>query len=174
MLRPHCTALSSVGKEVMRAHMVRGVAGGQFAGQGGNAIMTSSNVARAREYLAAVSAGESFDKLFAFYAPDVLIQEFPNRIAPQGHVRRAAEIGEAYERGRKIMRSQTYRVQRELESGDEVAIELEWTGVLGVPVMGLAAGSEMKAFVAMFLTFRDGKIVSQRNYDCYPPFRAEG
>ncbi len=38
------------------------------------------------------------------------------------------------------------------------------------PVMNLPAGGEMKAFVAMFLTFRDGKIVSQRNYDCYLPF----
>jgi len=39
--------------------------------------------------------------------------------------------------------------------------------------MNLPAGSEMKAFVAMFLTFRDGKIISQRNYDCYPPFEAQ-
>jgi ketosteroid isomerase-like protein len=37
-------------------------------------------------------------------------------------------------------------------------VELEWSGILAVAVMGLAAGSEMKAFVAMFLTFRDGKI----------------
>jgi ketosteroid isomerase-like protein len=57
-----------------------------------------------------------------------------------------------------------------VEAGDEVAVELEWSGILAVPVMNLPAGSEMKAFVAMFLTFRDGKIVSQRNYDCYPPF----
>jgi len=39
--------------------------------------------------------------------------------------------------------------------------------------MNLPAGSEMKAFVAMFLTFREGKIISQRNYDCYPPFGAQ-
>ena len=51
-----------------------------------------------------------------------------------------------------------------------MAIALVWTGVLAAPVLSLAAGTEMKAFVAMFLTFRDGKIVSQRNYDCYPPF----
>jgi len=56
------------------------------------------------------------------------------------------------------------------ESGDEVAVELEWKGVLAVPLGNLPAGYEMKADVAMFLTFRDGKIVSQRNYDCYAPF----
>lgn len=135
--------------------------------------MTSSNISRTREYLQAVGAGESFEKVFEFYAPDVVIQEFPNRIAPQGRVRRGADLRAAYEQGRKILRSQTYKVSRIFEAGDEVAVELEWSGVLAVPVMALAAGSEMKAFAAMFLTFRDGKIVSQRNYDCYPPFGAE-
>jgi ketosteroid isomerase-like protein len=105
-----------------------------------------------------------------FFAPDVVFHEFPNRVAPQGRVRRFADLGAAYEQGRKILQSQTYNVQRIIEAGDEVAVELEWNGILAVPVMNLPAGSEMKAFVAMFLTFRDGKIVSQRNYDCYPPF----
>lgn len=141
--------------------------------RGSDDSMTSSNSDRAREYLQAVGAGEPFEKVFAFYAPDVVIQEFPNRIAPQGRVRRAGDLRAAYEQGQKILRSQTYQVQRIFEAGDEVAVELEWVGILAVPVMGLAAGSEMKAFVAMFLTFRDGKIVSQRNYDCYPPFGAE-
>jgi ketosteroid isomerase-like protein len=136
--------------------------------------MTTSNITRAREYLQAVGAGESYEKVFEFYAQDVVIQEFPNRIAPQGRVRRAGELYAAYEQGRKILQSQTYLVQRIFEEGDEVAVELEWSGILAVAVMGLAAGSEMKAFVAMFLTFRDGKIVSQRNYDCYPPFAEEG
>jgi ketosteroid isomerase-like protein len=76
----------------------------------------------------------------------------------------------AFERGRQILKSQSYGIQNVVEAGDEVAIELVWTGVLAAPVLSLAAGTEMKAFVAMFLTFRDGKIVSQRNYDCYPPF----
>jgi len=136
--------------------------------------MTSSNISRTREYLQAVGAGESFEKVFEFYAPDVVIQEFPNRVAPQGRVRRAGDLRAAYEQGRKILRSQTYRVQRIFEAGNEVAVELEWSGILAVAVMGLAAGIEMTAFVAMFLTFRDGKIVSQRNYDCYPPFAEEG
>jgi hypothetical protein len=49
-------------------------------------------------------------------------------------------------------------------------MELVWTRILSVPVMRLAAGSEMKAFIAMFLTFREDEITSQRSYDCYPPF----
>ena len=61
-----------------------------------------------------------------------------------------------------------------VEAGEEVAVELEWSGILAVPVMNLPAGAEMKANVAMFLTFRDGRIVSQRNYDCYPPFAEDG
>jgi len=78
-----------------------------------------------------------------------------------------------YEQGRQILRSQRYRVQRTLDAGDELAIELEWSGILAVPVLNLPAGSEMRAFVAMFLTFRDGKITSQRNYDFYPPFGSQ-
>jgi predicted ester cyclase len=100
----------------------------------------------------------------------VVFQEFPNRIAPQGRVSRFGDLHAAYERGRKILRPQRYDVQRIVEAGDEVAVELEWSGILAVPVMNLPAGSEMKVFVAMFLTFRDGKIVSQRNYDSSPPF----
>jgi ketosteroid isomerase-like protein len=100
----------------------------------------------------------------------VVIQAFPNRVAPQGGVRRAADLRAAYEQGRQILRWQTYVVQRILENGDDLAVELEWTGELAVPVLNLPAGSKMKAFVAMFLTFRGGKIASQRNYDCYPPF----
>jgi hypothetical protein len=76
----------------------------------------------------------------------------------------------AYNRAKQLLRSQKYEVHNAVEAGDEVALELEWRGVLASPVMGLPAGTELKAHVGMFLTFRDGKITSQRNYDCYPPF----
>jgi ketosteroid isomerase-like protein len=132
--------------------------------------MPASNIIRVREYLQAVASMGSFEKIAVFYTPDVVIQEFPNKIAPQGRVRGAADLRAAYEHGRHILQSQTYKIQRILEAADQVAIELEWSGVLTVPVMNWPAGSEMKACVAMFLTFRDGKIASQRTYDCYPPF----
>jgi len=132
--------------------------------------MTSSNIARMHDYLQAVAAMGSSGPVDEFFSPNVIIQEFPNRIAPEGRLRRGEELRAAYEQGRKMLQSQRYTVKRAIEAGDELAVELEWSGVLAVPVMNLPAGSEMKAYVAMFLTFRDGKIISQRNYDCYLPF----
>lgn len=135
--------------------------------------MTSPNVASTHVYLRAVASMGSFEEVAQFFTPDVIFQEFPNRISPHGRVSRAAEMQTGYENGRAIMRSQVYEVKRIVESGDEIAVELDWTGVLAVPLLGLLAGTEVRAFVAMFLTFRDGKIVSQRNYDCYPPLESQ-
>lgn len=136
--------------------------------------ISSPNVVLAQEYLRAVESMGPPENVARFYSPDIEFHEFPNRIVPNGRVRRRADLQAAYGQAQKLLRSQRYEVRRIVESGDDVAVELEWTGVLAVPVaaMNLAAGHEMKAFVAMFLTFRDGKIVSQRNYDCYPPFEA--
>jgi hypothetical protein len=106
--------------------------------------MTSTNVARVHQYLQAVAAMGAPETVADFFASDVVFQEFPNRIAPQGRVRRFADLGAAYGQGRKILQSQAYNVRRIVEAGDEVAVELEWHGILAVPVMNLPAGSEMK------------------------------
>jgi len=136
--------------------------------------MGSPNVELAREYLRAVESMGPPENVARFFNDEIEFHEFPNRIAPLGRVRRRADLQGAYGQALRLLTSQRYEVRRIVENGDEVAVELEWTGVLAVPVaaMKLESGHEMKAFVAMFLTIRDGKIVSQRNYDCYPPFDA--
>lgn len=132
--------------------------------------MESLNCSRMRQYLQAITDMAPFDKVSQFFAPDVVVQEFPNRISPEGRISRWDEIRASYERGRKIMLSQSYDVKHVVESAEEIAVELDWSGTLAVPILNMPSGHEMKASVAMFLTFRDGKIISQRNYDCYPPF----
>jgi hypothetical protein len=130
--------------------------------------MSNSNLERARAYLDAAASLGPASGVSAFYAPNVEIREFPNRIAPMGRIRRIEHVGAAYEAGRGILRSQNYAIRHAIESGNEVVMEIEWTGVLAKPVLGLPEGFEMRAFVAMFLAFDDdGLIVSQRNYDCY-------
>ncbi len=136
--------------------------------------MGTPNVELAWEYLRAVESMGPPENVSRFHSADIEFHEFPNRIVPHGRLRKRADLQAAYGQAQKLLSSQRYDVRRVVENGDEVAVELEWMGMLAVPVsaMNLPAGHEMKAYVAMFLTFRDGKIVSQRNYDCYPPFEA--
>jgi len=133
-------------------------------------LITETNAQRTRRYLEAVASLRSADDVAEFYAPDVVLQELPNRIAPYGRVSRAAEMRSAFGKGQQLLRSQTFEVHRLIEDGDEVAVEVVWTGTLAAPFQNVPAGAQMKAYIGMFLTFRDGKIVSQRQYDCYPPF----
>lgn len=55
-------------------------------------------------------------------------------------------------------------------SGNAVALEVDWSATLRVPVGSLAAGDTMRASFGVFLEYRDGKICAQRNYDCFEPF----
>ena len=96
--------------------------------------------------------------------------ELPNRLVPNGATRNLDAIREASRRGRQVLAAERYDVRNAVASGDRVALEVLWTGTLAVPIGTIPAGGEMRAHFAMFLEFRDGKIVRQRNYDCFEPF----
>lgn len=130
----------------------------------------SQNVERARKYLTAIERGAIGDDLAAFFSPDVVQQEFPNRLTPNGATRNLAQILEGAERGQAILQSQRYEVLDAIASGDEVVLEVQWTGKMAIAVAGLPAGGEMRARFAVFIEYRDGKIVRQRNYDCFEPW----
>jgi ketosteroid isomerase-like protein len=81
-----------------------------------------------------------------------------------------ARVSEAFEKGRKIFARQTYEITNEVVNGNTVALEVLWTGTLAIPFGTLSAGNQMRCHSAMFLEFREGKIVAQRNYDCFEPW----
>jgi ketosteroid isomerase-like protein len=128
---------------------------------------SAKNLEIARRYLQAISAGVPDAALSAFFAPDVVFEVFPNRLMPQGDRQDLAAALAGAERGRKAMAKQTYQILNEMADGDRVALEVQWVGILAVPFGTLPAGGQMKARFAAFLEFREGKIVAQRNYDCY-------
>jgi ketosteroid isomerase-like protein len=128
-----------------------------------------SNLEVARRYLESVGQGRPEDNL-AFFADDVVQVEFPNRLVPDGATRDLAALREAAGRGSKVMTVQRYEVLNAIAAGDQVAVEANWIGTLAVPFGNIPAGGEMRARFAIFLTFRDGKIVRQHNYDCFDPW----
>ena len=132
--------------------------------------MSANNLEIARRYLAAIESGLPGEVIADFYSDDVIQEEFPNRLTPQGTRRDLKQLGEAGERGRKVMTSQRYEVLSAIAEGDHVALEVRWSGTLSVPFDTIPAGGVMRARFAVFLDFRDGKIVRQRNYDCFEPW----
>jgi ketosteroid isomerase-like protein len=120
-------------------------------------------------YLKAVEAGDT-EALAAFYAPGALQKELPNRLNPRGVTRSINALKAASAAGKRSVSEQHYQVLHAQEHGDTVAVEAEWTATLAVPLGALKAGDTMRASLAMFFTFAGGKIVSQRNYDCFEPF----
>jgi len=126
-----------------------------------------TNLDAARQYLAAIERGATGDELAQFFAPDVVQEELPNRVVPDGKRRKLAAILEAAERGQKVLSSQRFEIRSAVATGDRVILEVLWVGTLAIPFGTIAAGGEMRAHSAMFLEFRDGKIAAQRNYDCF-------
>lgn len=123
----------------------------------------------AREYLQSLGTTDELGGL-RFLADDVIQVEFPNRLMPNGATRDLAALREGAERGRKVMTAQRFEVLNAIASGDQVAVEALWTGTLAVPMGSIPVGGQMRARFAIFLTYRDGKIVRQHNYDCFDPW----
>ncbi len=124
----------------------------------------------AQRYLSAIEQGATGETLAAFFTDDVVQEEFPNRLVPNGARRDLAGLREAAARGQQVIRVQRYDIQRAVVSDNHVALEVIWTGNLAVPIGTIPVGGQMRAHFAVFLDFRDGKIAAQRNYDCFDPW----
>lgn len=130
----------------------------------------AENLELARRYVLAVQDGATGERLAAFLHPEVEAQELPNRLVPNGGRSDLAGMLAAAERGQKNVRAQRYEVLNALVWGEAVALEVDWSGTLAVPLVGLPAGYVMRARFAMFLELRDGRIYRVRNYDCFEPW----
>ncbi|HVI33376.1 nuclear transport factor 2 family protein [Phenylobacterium sp.] len=120
-----------------------------------------------RAYLKAIELRKD---VLDFYTDDIVQEEFPNLLLPTGATRTMADLKAANARGQNVMRSETYEILSLVESGDTVACEIIWRGVLAIPLRSLKPGDTMKARFAVFFEFEGDRIRRQRNYDCFEPF----
>ena len=128
-----------------------------------------TNLEKIRRYLKAIEDGD-FSYIADLFSPDAIVEQLPNRIYPNGLRSGFSRMADAFEKGRKLLASQSYEIKNYVLNGDKVSLEVLWTGKLAIGFGSLVAGSEMRAHSAMFFEFVDGKIVSQRNYDCFEPW----
>ena len=128
-----------------------------------------TNLEVVRLYLEAIEQGRTGDELAAFFMPGAQQIEYPNRLVTRGATRDLAEILEGAERGKHVVSSQSFAIKTAVESGNTVALEVFWSAKLKVAIESLAVCDFIQAHIAMFIELRDGKIIAQRNYDCYTP-----
>lgn len=131
---------------------------------------TSTNLSRVKAYFAALEAGADDAILRSFFADDVIQREYPNRLVAEGATRTLEDLVLAHQRGKKVIEGQRFEIRSAVAEGDNVALEVDWSGILRVALGKLEAGATLRAAFGVFITFRDGKISSQRNYDCFEPF----
>jgi ketosteroid isomerase-like protein len=131
----------------------------------------AANLQVVQGFLAALSdPDETMETLGRFLHPEVVQEEFPNPVVPRGIRRDLAGLAVAHARGAQVITGQRFEILRSLVAGDQVVVEMVWTGTLKVPYGPLAPGDQMRAHIAAFFELRGGRIVAQRSYDCYEPW----
>jgi ketosteroid isomerase-like protein len=117
-----------------------------------------------------MSAGAGPEELDTFFAPDVVQEEFPNRLMPSGATRNLQAMKEGRVRGQALLASERYEVINAVENGDHVAMEVVWAATVRDAAVPFVAGQMLRARFALFMEFRQGRIVRIRNYDCFDPW----
>jgi ketosteroid isomerase-like protein len=133
-------------------------------------VGTQELIERAKAFVAAVAAAGPRASIETFYANDIVQEEYPNLLLPNGAVRDFINLRAAYDKSRHTIAAQSCEIVNAIGSGNCVVLETIWTATLAVGFGKLAAGDTMRARFAQFFEFRDGLIFRIRNYDCFDPW----
>ncbi len=132
--------------------------------------MSTENLNTVKSFLAALSNGKYGEDLRDYYHPDIIQTEYPNLLTKEKTDRDLGKLLEASRSGIKVLLSQRYELVNAYEFENVVIIEAIWIANIAVPIGKIPAGGEMSAHFAQFFEFKDGKIIRQRNYDCFTNF----
>jgi ketosteroid isomerase-like protein len=125
--------------------------------------------ANVQAYLSAIERGDR-EALVALLHPAAEQIELPNRLKAKGDRRTLEAMARDFERGKTILRRQSYEIVAILRQDSNVAVRVLWRGELAIPLGSLKAGDAMTAHSAIFFEFEDGLIRRQFNYDCFEAF----
>ena len=128
-------------------------------------------LATVEQFLKTLQNRSSFEELLPFYHPEVTQIEFPNLLTREKACRSLEDLKLAAEKGKGVLRSEQYEIVNKYAFESTIIVEAIWTGVLAIPLGNLNPGQELKAHFAQFYEFEDGKIIQQRNYDCFEHFK---
>jgi ketosteroid isomerase-like protein len=126
--------------------------------------MTTRDIVTA--YIQAVEA-QNVDEVDRLMHPEIENLEHPNKMLPAGKRYDLAAMRAAGERGRAVMASQRFEIRSMIVEGNRAAVQIAWSGTLGVAAGPLPAGHVMRAQVCSIIELKDGKVWRQEQYDCF-------
>lgn len=124
-----------------------------------------------RDFIKTLQNRNSAEEILKFYHRDIEQIEFPNTLTTNKAVRSFEDLKLASEKGKTVLQKEELEIIKSYSFQNTVIIEAVWTGTLAIPIGNIPAGGQMKAYFAQFYEFEDNKIIRQRNYDCFEPFR---
>lgn len=124
-----------------------------------------------RDFIKTLQNRNSAEEILRFYHRDIEQIEFPNTLTTNKAVRSFEDLKLASEKGKTVLQKEELEIIKSYSFQNTVIIEAVWTGTLAIPIGNIPAGGQMKAYFAQFYEFEDNKIIRQRNYDCFEPFR---
>ena len=83
-----------------------------------------------RRYLRGVEDG-AFSEIQALFTADLVVEQLPNRIYPNGLRATPSQMESAFAQGRKLLAKQHYEIKNTVVHGDSVSVEVLWTGDAG-------------------------------------------
>jgi ketosteroid isomerase-like protein len=98
--------------------------------------LEDDRVKAARRLLAVIETGDEAS-LRQIYAENAVQVEHPNRLKPKGDRREIERMMADLKRGKTMLRSEHYEVLEATTSGNSVALQVKWTGIVNVPVGAL-------------------------------------
>ena len=122
------------------------------------------------EFLKTLEHRKSFDDLLPFYHKDIEQVEVPNLLNSKKTIRSLKELKIASEKGASVIQNERYHIVNKYICDRAVIVEVIWSGQLSQTLGRLDVGEELKAYFAQFYEFENGKIIKQRNYDCFEIF----
>lgn len=124
----------------------------------------------ARDYINAVQNRKSMEDVLPFFHPDIEQTEYPNDLSPSLTTRNLDQLRDASEKGKTVLKREEYAIKAAFQYKNTVILEIVWTGTVAIQIGKIPPGGQMTAYFAQFFEFEDGKIIKQRNYDCFEPF----
>jgi len=133
--------------------------------------MTSSNpITIARALHAALETGASGEVLRALFTPHATTLEHPNAIKPQGGSATLDQMLSASIAGAKLLARQHYELVDALAHENLAILRVIWTATIAADAGPFAAGQELRAHIAQFITTEGERISRIETFDCYDPF----